>query len=208
MVTTWMSLILSFNAHHTTPPLDPSPAAEPVPLYKTLGPRFQMPLNLAEDQQEVQRVQLWVSSDGGRTWTLSEEIGRDDKWFSYSARRGGEYWFAVRLKDKKGSYNPESTRELTPCQRIFVELGFEPVGLEQKKLQDVAVELDVELTRVELGLIRKEMERLSKMKRFRPDTTGLSSDKCRVVVLVLVRGFECGWEGPGCQRRTRSRKST
>jgi hypothetical protein len=144
------------------------PVAE-VPLHKVPGPAFLIPCKV-EAADLVAVVQLWVSADRGQKWELHEEITPDKAAFTFSAKKPGEYWFAPRIKKKDGTMLPAETSDLVATQRVAVATGSdapEPPG--KPTAAETAAELDEELTRVELELIRKEIKKLSEMKELTQD---------------------------------------
>ncbi|MBN9118664.1 MAG: hypothetical protein J0I06_05830 [Planctomycetes bacterium] len=147
---------------------DPAPPA-PAEVHKVPGPAFLIPCKV-EAADLVAVVQLWVSADRGRKWELYDEITPDKPAFTFIAKRAGEYWFAPRIKKKDGTMLPADTGELVATQRVAVTTGSdgsEPAA--RPTLADTADELNDELTRVELELIRKEIKKLSEMKELTPE---------------------------------------
>ena len=144
------------------------PVAE-IPLHKTPGPVLRMPCKVNEPAT-IERVQLFVSDNRGKTWTLYEEITPDKTEFTFQAREPGEYWFTARLKKRDGTLDPADPANLVVMQRVAVETGTgtrpEPL---QKSTAAIANELDDELTRLELELIRKEIKRLTEETRLTPE---------------------------------------
>jgi hypothetical protein len=144
-----------------------------VPLHKVPGPAFLIPCKV-EAADLVAVVQLWVSADRGKKWELHEEITPDKTAFTFTAKKPGEYWFAPRIKQKDGKMLPAETSGLVPTQRVAVATGddaTEPPGKPVAKptVVETVAELDEELTRVELELIRKEIKKLSEMKDLTQD---------------------------------------
>lgn len=144
-----------------------------VPVYKTPGPAFKIPCKV-DGAQAIERVQLYVSDNRGKSWTLHDEITPDQDAFVFQARKAGEYWFTARLKKKDGSLDPARTADFVVMQRVEVETGsgyVEPVYPKSKQpAAEAAKELEEELTRIEIELIRKEIKRLSGAKKLTPET--------------------------------------
>jgi hypothetical protein len=138
-----------------------------VPLYKTPGPTLRIPCKV-DGTAAVERVQLYVSDNRGKTWTLYEEIAPDQTAFTFQARKPGEYWFTARLKKRDGTLDPADPADFVVMQRVAVETGSGAEPL-LKPTAEIAGELDDELTRLELELIRKEIKRLSEEGRLTPD---------------------------------------
>ena len=141
-----------------------------VPLHKVPGPAFLIPCKV-EAADLVAVVQLWVSADRGQKWALHEEITPDKQAFTFDAKKPGEYWFAPRIKKRDGKFLPADTADLVATQRVAVATGSEAptwagavAPVRKPTAADTVAELDEELTRVEIELIRKDIKKLSEMK--------------------------------------------
>jgi hypothetical protein len=160
---------------------DPAPEVHKIP-----GPAFQIPCKV-DQPKEIDRVQLYVSDNRGKTWALYQEITPNEDSFTFYARKPGEYWFTARLKKKDGTLVPTDQAKFVVMQRVAVETGTgygEPASpLPSVKpiatATEIAKELDDELTRVEMELIRKEIKRLAEVKKFTPET-GDKIDRLRM----------------------------
>src|SRR5262245_11535526 len=172
MATTWAILTVVGLSGGQPPRPSLTPAeAETIPLFKVPGPAFKIPCRVPDRTRGVVGVELWVSLDGGRKWTKAEALPWSDtdaaKEFEFHAKKSGEHWFAVRVQFKDGRHDPEDVSELVPAQRTWVMAGSDSVGAPKAALTAAALdELDDELNRVELDLIRKEMKRLAASKEF------------------------------------------
>ncbi len=51
-------------------------------------------------------IQLCVSRDRGVTWQHANSVTPTTKYFLFRAAGDGEYWFAVRTRDRSGSFRP------------------------------------------------------------------------------------------------------
>jgi hypothetical protein len=141
-----------------------------VPFYTTPGCAVRFPC-IVDKPATVERVQMYVSDNRGKTWTLYEEITPDQKAFFFQARKPGEYWFTLRTKKRDGTFDPAHPAKLVVMQRVAFETG---TGTDSaalpKPTAEIANELDDELTRLELELIRKEIKRLAGEGQLTPDT--------------------------------------
>jgi hypothetical protein len=113
------------------------------PIHKTPGPTIKIPCKV-DGAQAIDRVQLYVSDNRGRTWALYEEITPDKAAFTFLARKPGEYWFTARLKKKDGTLDPANPGDFVVMQRVEVETGTsEPLPQAAKTTAaDVVAELD------------------------------------------------------------------
>jgi hypothetical protein len=197
MIATWV-VTVAFGLGASQPP---HPLAEPapvelIPVYKVPGPAFTMPCKLS-DLSAVVGVQLWVSTDGAKTWAVCAEIATDATKFEFHAKRPGEHWFAVRLKHKDGTFNPASVSDLVPIQRVSVATGSEAESARKNRPTELANVLDEELPRLELELIRKEIKRLAEEKRLTPETEA-TIERLRFRLSMIrerSRGTTAGPEG-------------
>jgi hypothetical protein len=142
-------------------------------VHQAPGPAFQIPCKV-DGIQAIERVQLYVSDNRGKTWTLYEEITPDKSAFTFMARKPGEYWFTARLKKKDGTLDPADQSQFVVMQRVAVETGVgsgDPlVSPAKPTMADTVKELDEELTRIEMELIRKEIKRLTEAKKLTSET--------------------------------------
>lgn len=173
------------------PVLSP-PTAEEIPLHKVPGPGFKIPCRVPERKADVAGVELWSSSDGGKTWgradllpwSGAETAGRARKDFEFHAPKAGEYWFAARVQFTDGRYDPAEVKQLVPAQRVFVLAGDEPptpeADISTRTLDGLADALD----QIEMVLIRKEMIRLAGAETLTPEVAE-RLDRLRARVNVL-----------------------
>lgn len=61
--------------------------------------------SLPEDQRPIEN-QLYLSSDRGVNWTLSQREPPTAERFSFAATHEGEFWFALRTRDREGRLSP------------------------------------------------------------------------------------------------------
>jgi hypothetical protein len=143
-------------------------SGEAIPTYPVRGPVFQLPCRGENLPAEVTGVELWYSTDDGRTWSKSQSIPRDRGHFEFHAQRAGEYAFAVRLRLKDGSIRPKNHTDLVPELKAVVSFADERRD-KAARASDEADDLDHELIKLELELIRKEMKRLALEPVYGPD---------------------------------------
>jgi hypothetical protein len=142
-----------------------------LPAHPVCGPVFHIPCHTERLPSEVVGIELWYSTDGGKTWSKSGDIPRDRTQFEFQAQKAGEHVFAVRVRFKDGSVQPKNNEDLVPEMRAVV--AFDSANERREKVVravDEAEELDQELTRLELELIRKEMKRLALEPVYSPET--------------------------------------
>src|SRR5687768_12295745 len=69
--------------------------------------QFRIPFSLPPDGR-VKQLQLYVSTDQGRTWQPSATAPPDQKHFRFAADRDGGFWFAVQTVDVDNRLFPQS----------------------------------------------------------------------------------------------------
>lgn len=84
---------------------------------------FRIPFGVEPaDRGRIKEVQLWVSTDLGRSWRAGVRTTPEQSSFpAYHAPRDGEYWFAVRTMDTKGRLFPRDEAEIRPSMRVLVD---------------------------------------------------------------------------------------
>jgi hypothetical protein len=91
-------------------PALPVSSAPPTPTaVHTNRSKFRIPFQY--DAQEMARlaaveIQLFVTTDRGKNWQLSQAVPPATGRFTYQAPQQGEYWFAVRTIDAQGQHHP------------------------------------------------------------------------------------------------------
>ncbi len=95
--------------------------ARPPTIY-TKNRSFRIPFVVEADQRaRLVEVELWVSEDLGFTWKMNSRTTPDHPSFTFRAPRDGEFWFAVRTRDKAGKLFPGEDEAVEPSMRVFVD---------------------------------------------------------------------------------------
>jgi hypothetical protein len=141
------------------------PELVPIP-----GPSCKIPCKVREPN-EVERVQLYVSEDRGKTWAKYAQGPANVVEFTFCAPKAGEYWFTARVRKKDGTLDPADPADFKPMQRVMVTTGAggaarapdapQPLSIKLLTLP-AARELDTELSRLEMEFIRVEAEWIRK----------------------------------------------
>ena len=71
----------------------------------------------------LKAINLFVSANRGRDWSLSAVAAPDDKLFDVSVPGDGEYWFAVQSIDQNGSRLPADMTTSVPQIKMRVKAG-------------------------------------------------------------------------------------
>lgn len=112
----------SASPQNEKPPASTARPGEPAVriFHKARG--FKIPFELGPaDRARLREIQLWVSSDRGRTWEASERATPDRDSFPFRAPSDGEYWFAVRTMDTRGRLFPADEDDVVPRLKVVVD---------------------------------------------------------------------------------------
>ncbi|QDU60148.1 hypothetical protein Pan216_09850 [Planctomycetes bacterium Pan216] len=94
-------------------------AAETVTISRST---FEIPINVStEVAQKVTQYQLYVSTDQGATWTMSQTAVPTAKAFTYKAPNIGEYWFKLGYLNEQGQLEPENILNAPAELKVVVD---------------------------------------------------------------------------------------
>jgi hypothetical protein len=83
---------------------------------------FSIPINITGGQKEkISEIELFVSTDEGKTWNKTSVIPPEKGGFSYTAATDGMYWFKVCTVDKAGNREPNDIYKQGRVEKIFVD---------------------------------------------------------------------------------------
>ncbi len=86
------------------------------------GRRFDIPITInAEERAQIKRLQLYVSTDQGKTWNPTASAAPEQNKFVYTAPEDGLYWFSVAAVDAAGKQMPPSPFGVPPSLQILVD---------------------------------------------------------------------------------------
>jgi hypothetical protein len=83
--------------------------------------QFRIPFNPSPGTQNLKQLQLFVSSDQGRTWSPSAIVAPDQRFFRFLAERDGFYWFTVQTLDQQGKLFPATLDNVQPSLKVVVD---------------------------------------------------------------------------------------
>jgi hypothetical protein len=90
---------------------------------------FRIPFQADPGPPRLKEVQLYYSTDQGRTWQPSGSAAPDKGLFTFTADHDGLYWFAVRTVDLDGRPYPLSMDGARPGLRVVVDSQPPVIGL-------------------------------------------------------------------------------
>ncbi|MHB8901022.1 MAG: hypothetical protein ACYC6Y_19920 [Thermoguttaceae bacterium] len=92
---------------------------DPIPTRQTY---FAIPFEIDQVDDPVigaAEVQLYVSRDRGATWQHETSVAPNGRQFLFRASSDGEYWFAVRTRDRAGNFRPPLVT--SPGLRVLID---------------------------------------------------------------------------------------
>ena len=115
----WLALALALAA----PALTDAQQAEAVPTLHSDSPSFRIPFNIQDPAslRQIAEVHLYVSDDRGLSWQYTGATAPDQLAFPYRAPRDGEYWFAVRTRDRQDRLYPPDLEQVQPKLKVVVD---------------------------------------------------------------------------------------
>lgn len=82
---------------------------------------FQIPYHTDARDNRIDQLQLFVSSDQGRTWQASSVATPEKHFFRFEAETDGLYWFTVQTRDRGGRLYPATLEGARPSLKVVVD---------------------------------------------------------------------------------------
>lgn len=83
--------------------------------------QFRIPFQAGPGESRLKQLQLFVSSDQGRTWQASALAPPEQRHFRFVCERDGYFWFAVQTQDQENKLYPPSMDGATPSLKVIVD---------------------------------------------------------------------------------------
>src|SRR5436190_15296454 len=84
--------------------------------------RFEIPIRIDETRRnDIKALELYVSTDQGKTWNQAGLAKPDDKAFAFQAQTDGEYWFSVAIVDLQNRREPRQPNLGPIGQKVLVD---------------------------------------------------------------------------------------
>jgi hypothetical protein len=111
MTTAILTLLLTLGVGGTPPDV-----------YTMRNPNLEIPIRVNEVKRpDIRELELHVSTDQGRTWTLAGRAKPDQQAFGFRASGDGLYWFSVCAIDKSGRREPEDISTAKPALKVLID---------------------------------------------------------------------------------------
>jgi hypothetical protein len=82
---------------------------------------FRIPFQAGPGEQRLKQLQLFFSTDQGRTWQPSASAPPEQRHFRFISERDGLYWFAVQTTDREGRLYPPTMEGAQPSLKVIVD---------------------------------------------------------------------------------------
>src|SRR5205085_4287068 len=83
--------------------------------------QFKIPFNTGPGSARLKQLQLYLSTDQGRTWQQSTSAPPEQGHFRFSAERDDEFWFTVQTQDTDGKLYPPSLDGAAPSLKVVID---------------------------------------------------------------------------------------
>src|SRR5947209_6951647 len=82
---------------------------------------FRIPFQAGPGEQRLKQLQLFFSTDQGRTWQPSAIAPPEQRHFRFISERDGLYWFSVQTMDQEGRHYPATMDSPPPSLKVIVD---------------------------------------------------------------------------------------
>jgi hypothetical protein len=111
MTTGMLTLLLTLGVGGTSPDV-----------YTMRNNNLEIPIRINDAKRpDIKELELHVSTDQGRTWTLSGKAKPEQQAFGFHAPGDGLYWFSVCAIDKAGRRDPEDIATAKPALKVLID---------------------------------------------------------------------------------------
>jgi hypothetical protein len=92
--------------------------------------QFRIPFNSGTSAGRLKQLQLYVSTDQGRSWQASVSAPPEQGHFQFNCNRDGYYWFTVQTQDTEGRLYPASLDGAAPSLKVAIDTQPPTVNLQ------------------------------------------------------------------------------
>jgi len=82
---------------------------------------FRIPFTPEPANRQIQKVELYLSRDGGRSWSRVAVNNPNDRFFDFQAKDAGWHYFAPRTIDQDNRAYPANLDQLQPYMKVCVD---------------------------------------------------------------------------------------
>jgi hypothetical protein len=130
--------------------------------YHMNATRFDIPITIRpERRSEVNRLELWLSRDRGKTWEPAGNATPDKTGFPFMTSGDGPYWFAVVVIDQAGRRDPPLLTQVpaNQIQKVYIDTKQPQIDLSgQRHGDDVDVSWKIAEDNLHTSSLRLEYQ--------------------------------------------------
>jgi hypothetical protein len=82
---------------------------------------FRVPFQTGQGQQALKQLQLYVSTDQGKSWQAHALAPPEQRFFQFMTDRDGLYWFTVQTQDHEGRLFPATLDGAQPSLKVIID---------------------------------------------------------------------------------------
>ena len=99
-----------------------SPGAIPDDVYPMKDTRFEIPIKVEPARRgDIARIELYISTDQGRTWQQRGSVAPDTPSFPFLAKADGTYWFSIVVIDKNNNREPRDIYTAPVGMKVLID---------------------------------------------------------------------------------------
>lgn len=116
--------------------------------------QFQIPFQLGQNDQRLKQVQLFVSTDQGKSWQPAATAPPEQRKFRFITDRDGYFWFTVQTLTTDGQLFPPTLDNAQPSLKVIVDTQPPTVSLQAlpPRGNDVGVSWEIRDENIDLAL--------------------------------------------------------
>jgi hypothetical protein len=93
----------------------------PVKVERSTPGQYKLPLKVSQQPKLIEKVNLFVSRDNGKSWLLSTTVAASESFIPFEFTENGLYLFTCQMIKFDGSKLPASEKEFKPVLVVNVE---------------------------------------------------------------------------------------
>jgi hypothetical protein len=101
--------------------LDSAHSQEPGSIIYSRYRHFKIPFQPGAGEQRLKQLQLYVSTDQGRSWQPAANAPPEQRHFRFMTDRDGFFWFSVQTQDLEGRLFPPNMDGAQPSLKVIVD---------------------------------------------------------------------------------------
>jgi hypothetical protein len=136
------------------------PADVPQDVVVLRSRNFNFPMSWDTQTKNVDLVRLFVSDDRGTNWKRVSDHKPGDKRAPFKADRDGDFWFALQVQRKDGSFEPAMVERLSPAMKVRVATEKAAPAVRTESIAKLAPAASLAETLERKGYVAIELEKM------------------------------------------------